>query len=69
MGGTPTNASKPKQREPKPAASAPLGNELRDKIASQLFVTLMGAGRKRRASAVAEVSIDAANEFIKVLHR
>ncbi len=69
MGGPATNLSKPRQRESKPAASAPSENELRDKIAAQVFVALFASGRKRRASDIAERSIEAANDFIKVLHR
>ncbi|KKN79776.1 hypothetical protein LCGC14_0336310 [marine sediment metagenome] len=69
MGGPAINASKPRQRESKPIASAPSENELRDKIASQLFVTLFGSGRNRKATHIAELSIKAANDFITVLHR
>ena len=67
MAGPAANASKPRQRESKPPT--PDGNELRDEIAMRLFVAIYSSNRSRTPGHIAELSIDAANDFIKILHR
>lgn len=53
---------------PASVATRPAGN-LRDEVATQLFVKLFDPSRGRTAEYIAALSIEAADTFVATIHR